>query len=89
MVDLAIPAASTGTTAPKRDLQINGVMKMAPIVVAVVINTDKATFPLAMYVQRLEACPPLILPTKTIPASRAGSKWNALAKPNAKRGIMA
>lgn len=48
MVETAIPAASTGTTAPRRALQIRGVMKMAPMVVAVVMRTDRATFPLAM-----------------------------------------
>ena len=48
MVDTAMPYASTGTTAPNRILQSNGVMKMAPMVVAVVMSTDSATLPLAM-----------------------------------------
>lgn len=47
-VDLAIPMASTGTTAPKMDLQSKGVMKIAPSVVAVVMRTERATLPLAM-----------------------------------------
>jgi hypothetical protein len=59
------------------------------MVVAVVMRTERATFPRAMYVQRLEACPPLILPTKTIPAVMAGSKLKALPKKRARAGIMA
>ena len=89
MVDLAIPTASTGTTAPNKALQIKGVMKMAPTVVAVVINTLKATLPLAMYVHKLDACPPLMLPTKTMPANKAGLNPNPLANPKARMGIMA
>ena len=38
-VETTMPPASTGTTAPKTTLQINGVMKMQPRVVEVVINT--------------------------------------------------
>jgi hypothetical protein len=45
---MAIPLASTGTTAPNMLLHKNGVIKIAPTVVAVVINTLNATFPLAM-----------------------------------------
>jgi len=89
MVEKAIPAASTGTTAPKSVLQIRGVMKIAPIVVAVVMMTDNATLPLAMYVHKFEAWPPLILPTRTIPANNAASRPNAFARPNAKKGIIA
>ena len=48
IVEKAIPTASTGTTAPKRVLHRKGVMKMAPKVVAVVMRTERATFPLAM-----------------------------------------
>lgn len=55
IVENAIPAASTGTTAPKIDLHNNGVMTMAPKVVAVVIKTLNATLPRAMYVHKLEA----------------------------------
>ena len=88
MVDTAIPAASTGTTAPKKALQRMGVMKMAPIVVAVVMRTDKATFPLAIYVHKLEACPPFTLPTKTIPAKIEGLIPNACPKIRAKPGII-
>lgn len=55
MVERAIPAASTGTMVPRRNLHSSGVMKMAPSVVAVVIITDSATSPLAMYVHRFEA----------------------------------
>ena len=47
-VDTAIPLASTGTTAPSIVLQRNGVISIAPTVVAVVISTLSATFPLAM-----------------------------------------
>ena len=44
-------------------LHSSGVIKMAPIVVQVVMRTESATSPLAMYVHRLEAWPPLIEPT--------------------------
>ena len=44
-------------------LQSSGVIKMAPIVVHVVMRTESATSPLAMYVHRLEAWPPLMEPT--------------------------
>ena len=89
MVDRAMPAASTGTTVPSRLLHSNGVMKMAPSVVAVVINTDKATLPLAMYVHKLLACPPLTHPTNTMPAMSGPLKPNALPNINASAGIMA
>jgi hypothetical protein len=83
-----MPPASTGTTVPSIVLHKNGVIKIAPTVVAVVINTLSATFPLAMYVQRLLACPPLMLPTSTIPANSPASKPNALPRPSANSGIM-
>jgi len=63
-------------------------MKMAPKVVAVVISTDRATFPRAMYVHKFEAWPPLMLPTSTIPATNALSRANAFPSPNANRGII-
>ena len=50
-------------------------MKMALMVVAVVMMTERATLPFAMYVQRLEACPPLIEPTRTIPTGTLGRWW--------------
>jgi hypothetical protein len=48
IVDRAIPAASTGTTAPSSPWHSSGVMTMAPRVVAVVMRTLRATFPRAM-----------------------------------------
>jgi hypothetical protein len=63
-------------------------MTMAPIVVAVVMRTLKATLPRAMYVHKLLAWPPLMLPTSTIPAVRAGDKPNAWLSPSAKTGII-
>ena len=87
-VETTMPAASTGTTVPKKVLHRKGVMKMAPTVVAVVMSTLKATLPLAINVQRLEAWPPLMLPTKTMPAVKAGSKLNNLHKLKPKAGIM-
>merc|ERR1711968_414753 len=48
IVDIATPSASTGTMAPNRSLHKKGVMKIAPMVVMVVINTDNATSPFAM-----------------------------------------
>ena len=89
MVDIAIPAASTGTTAPKSPLHKSGVMKIAPRVVAVVMRTDSATLPLAMYVQRLDACPPLMDPTSTKPPRRDGSSPNALPSKRDRTGIIA
>ena len=86
---MAIPTASTGTTVPRTALQSRGVMKMAPIVVAVVMRTERATLPLAMYVHRLLACPPLMLPTRTIPAIRAGLIPKAFPSPSANKGIIA
>lgn len=87
-VETAIPLASTGTTAPSIALHKNGVISIAPTVVAVVISTLSATFPLAMYVHRLLACPPLMLPTRTIPARRPASRPNALPRRRASPGII-
>ena len=46
--------ASTGTRVPAKSLVSNGVMRMGPKVDAVVIRTDSATSPLAMYVATLQ-----------------------------------
>ena len=86
-VEMATPTASTGTMAPRMSLQRRGVMKMAPTVVTVVISTDRATSPLAMYVHRLDACPPLMEPTRTMPAVRAGLRPKTLARPRAMAGM--
>jgi hypothetical protein len=43
--------------------------------------------PLAMYVHKLEACPPLMQPTSTKPASSAGFKPAAIPRPYASAGI--
>lgn len=51
--EIAIPTASTGTTAPRIVLQRRGVVKMPAIVVTVVIRTDKATSPLAISTRKL------------------------------------
>ena len=56
MVEMATPSASTGTIAPRRSCESSGVMKIAPSVVTVVIITESATSPRAMYVHRLDAC---------------------------------
>ena len=88
MVETAIPIAFTGTMAPRSHLQRRGVMKMALMVVAVVMMTERATLPFAMYVQRLEACPPLIEPTRTMPAVSSGLILAILLRPIARRGIM-
>ncbi len=50
-----MPTASTGTTVPSIALHSKGVQKMAPIVVAVVIITLRATLPFAMYVHKFDA----------------------------------
>ena len=55
VVGMAILTALTGTTVPMRNLEMSGVMKIAPIVVAVVIITERVTFPMVIYVQRLDA----------------------------------
>lgn len=44
-----------GDDGTEKGLAEKGVMKMAPTVVAVVMRTERATLPLAMYVQRFEA----------------------------------
>mmetsp|Transcript_66946 Transcript_66946/g.81999 ORF Transcript_66946/g.81999 Transcript_66946/m.81999 type:complete len:218 (+) Transcript_66946:150-803(+) len=87
-VETTMPPASTGTTAPKTNLQIKGVMKMQPRVVLVVIRTLKATSPPAINVQRFEAWPPLMEPTSTKPARMAPSAPIALAKMKANTGMM-
>lgn len=46
--------ASTGTSVPAKILVNSGVIAMAPMVDAVVMSTDSATSPLAMYVATLE-----------------------------------
>jgi len=48
--------ALTGTRVPASIFVRSGVMKMAPSVDAVVISTDSATSPCAMYVATLLAC---------------------------------
>jgi hypothetical protein len=82
-----IPKASTGTVAPRRKEQSSGVIKSTPIVVDVVMMIDNATSPPAMYVQRFEACPPLIDPTKTKPAVIAAFNPKPLANPSARSGM--
>ncbi len=52
----ALTTASTGTSVPARVLVSSGVMMIAPRVDAVVIRTDRATSPCAMYVATLDAC---------------------------------
>lgn len=52
----ALTLASTGTRVPARVLVSSGVIMMAPSVEAVVIRTDRATSPCAMYVATLDAC---------------------------------
>lgn len=88
MVEMAIPTGSTGTTVPRTSLAMSGVMKMHPMVVEVVITTESATSPLAMYVQRLDACPPLMEPTSTRPARRAFGSARALPMARARSGII-
>jgi hypothetical protein len=63
-------------------------MTIAPMVVAVVMRTLSATLPRAMYVHKLLAWPPLMLPTRTIPAVKAGDSPKAWLNPNAKMGII-
>ena len=48
--------ASTSIMAPAKVLVKSGVMTIAPKVEAVVISTDKATSPCAMYVATFEDC---------------------------------
>mmetsp|Transcript_26465 Transcript_26465/g.63142 ORF Transcript_26465/g.63142 Transcript_26465/m.63142 type:complete len:218 (+) Transcript_26465:324-977(+) len=87
-VETTIPMASTGTTAPKTTLQINGVMTMQPKVVEVVMRTLRATSPPAIKVQRFDAWPPLMDPTKTRPANMAPSAPMAFASMNANKGMI-
>lgn len=87
IVLIAIPIAFTSTIAPNANLQINGVIKMHPIVVAVVINTDNATSPFAMYAHKFDAWPPLMLPTKIKPANNGPLKPMALPMTKANAGI--
>ena len=47
--------ASTGTRAPARTFTSSGVITIAPTVDAVVISTDSATSPWAMYVATFDA----------------------------------
>jgi len=63
-------------------------MKIAPRVVAVVISTLSATFPFAIYVHKLLACPPLMLPTNTMPASIPGSSRKANPRMRDRIGII-
>ena len=85
----AMPMASTSTTAPSANLQIKGVMKMHPTVVAVVMSTDNATSPLAMYAHRLLACPPLMEPTRINPARSGPLNPNAFPMTKANAGMSA
>lgn len=88
-VDFTMPMASIGTTAPSTNLQISGVMKMQPNVVEVVIKTLRATSPPAMSVHRLDAWPPLMEPTSTMPAKIAPDAPIALAIKKANTGMIA
>ena len=56
---------------------------MHPTVVAVVMSTDNATSPLAMYAHRLLACPPLMEPTRINPA-RSGRSQDFNGEANAR-----
>lgn len=49
-------------------------MKMAPIVDAVVMRTDRATSPWAIYVATFDACPPGQHETRISPVDKAGDK---------------
>ena len=60
---------------------------MHPIVVAVVINTDNATSPFAMYAHKFDAWPLLMLPTKIKPANNGPLKPMALPMTKANAGI--
>ena len=71
----------------RRTLQMSGVIKMAPIVVQVVIRTERATSPFAMYAHRFDAWPPLIEPTRTMPAVSAAGRPIRLERPNARAGM--
>lgn len=84
-----MPVASTGTMVPSTKDASSGVMNVTPTVVAVVMMTDNATSPLAMYVHKLEACPPLMEPMSTQPATSGSDSPAALAIPSASSGIMA
>ena len=73
--------------APSSTFEMSGVMKMAPMVVTVVMSTESATSPFAMYVHRLLACPPLIEPTRTMPAVSAVERPITLERPRAIAGM--
>jgi len=87
-VEMTIPTASIGTTAPRTSLQIRGVTTMHPSVVEVVISTLNATSPPAIKVHRFEAWPPLTAPTRTMPARIGPSAPIIFARANASAGIM-
>mmetsp|Transcript_534 Transcript_534/g.2031 ORF Transcript_534/g.2031 Transcript_534/m.2031 type:complete len:223 (+) Transcript_534:237-905(+) len=87
-VDMAMPMASTATMAPSTTLAMRGVMNTQPIVVEVVMSTDMATSPLAMYVHRFDACPPLMEPTSTRPATSAGLRPAALPRSMPRSGMI-
>ncbi len=75
--------ASTGTRVPASIFVRSGVMKMAPSVDAVVISTDSATSPCAMYVATLLACQ-AVLDVR----DRAGSACKTFCLKEARRATM-
>src|SRR5699024_1757283 len=67
---------------------IAGVNNGATKVEAVVIATDKATFPLAKNVMTFEAVPPGQQPTRVTPSAISGGNASNFANANAKSGII-
>ena len=80
--ELLHTVASTGTRVPARTLVSSGVMKIAPRVEAVVISTESATSPCAMYVATLEAWPPGQQETRIRPTDRAGDRFRTCTRGN-------
>lgn len=64
----ARPAAPTPTDAARRWLASAGTASAAPSVEAVVMATDSATSPPAMWTHRLDAWPPEMRPSSSSPA---------------------
>ena len=85
-VEHAMPRASMGMMVPNASLAIMGVMMQQPMVVAEVIIMERATSPSAMKVQRLLAWPPLMAPTRTMPASMGCERPKSLLMSNARAG---
>lgn len=86
-VDIANEAGLRPTTVSSNTAESKGSMKTADTVVRVVMATERAVSPPAMYVQRLLAWPPEIMPRRIRPSASDGERLKNEARRRAMEGM--